>query len=234
MLEKSIVLLSGGLDSTVNLYRAKQVTEVALTLTFAYGQRAESSEISAAQRIADELKVPHRVIKLDFFPNLGTSSLLNTARSVPTGKDVRIDHLGTSLETARSVWVPNRNGIFLNIAAGFAEAMGASLVIAGFNAEEAKTFPDNSVEYLQALTRAFLFSTSNGVKAWSYTGQMDKPQIVRTGIEMGVDFVLCWPCYFSGVEWCGECESCQRARRAFSEAGKEFSQLRFKSEGVLR
>jgi 7-cyano-7-deazaguanine synthase len=215
---KSVVLLSSGLDSTVNLYKAVQSGPVLLALTFDYSQRASEKEVACAQKITSKLKVPHRVLKLPFFAEFGKSSLLDRAQSVPSGSQVSIDDLSTSQKTAKSVWVPNRNGIFLNIAAGFAETLGADVVIPGFNIEEAATFPDNTEGFLQALTHSFSFSTGNALKAKCYTTQLSKPEIVKMGQELEVDWSQVWPCYHSGDQWCGQCESCLRAKRAFSEA----------------
>lgn len=226
-MEKSVVLLSAGLDSTVNLYEAHRATQVVLALTFDYGQRAASSEITSAQALTNRLNIPHRVVELPFFKDWGTSSLIDGKRDVPRGKDVQIDHLQTSQTTARSVWVPNRNGVFLNIAAGFAEALGASLVVPGFNLEEAQTFPDNSSEFLKKTTEALALSTSNHTRAHCYTTQMNKTEIVQRGKALGVEFSMIWPCYFAGVTWCGECESCQRSRRAFLQSGVMDDELRF-------
>ncbi|HEY1078521.1 MAG TPA: 7-cyano-7-deazaguanine synthase, partial [Bdellovibrio sp.] len=160
--KKVVVLLSAGLDSTVNAYEAiKHHHEVVLALTFNYGQRAAKKEIEAAAKIAAHLKIPHKVVDLPWFKDFNKSSLLVEDQEVPTGAQVSIDNLERSEETAKSVWVPNRNGIFLNIAAAYAEALGAHAVIPGFNAEEAVTFPDNSKEFMEQATRSMKYSTSN-------------------------------------------------------------------------
>ncbi|MCB0386643.1 MAG: 7-cyano-7-deazaguanine synthase, partial [Bdellovibrionales bacterium] len=136
----------------------------------------------------------------------------------PVGGEVQIDADERSQETAKAVWVPNRNGIFLNIAAAFAEGLGARIVLAGFNLEEAQTFPDNSQEYLDAATDALKFSTANQVKVQSYCASLTKTEIVKRAQELRLPFTSIWPCYFSGEEWCGQCESCQRFARAVREA----------------
>jgi 7-cyano-7-deazaguanine synthase len=216
---KSVVLLSAGLDSSVNLAAAHKQGEVLLALTFDYGQRARVREIKCAEAQSRAFGIPHKVIALPFFAELGHSSLTDTSKKVPRGKEVRIDNLKTSQKTAKSVWVPNRNGIFLNIAAGIAEAMGADFVIPGFNAEEAVTFADNSPGYMKALDKSFEFSTQNRVKTLCYTVKMNKTQIAKLGKKLEVDFSLIWPCYHGGENWCRECESCQRSLRALREAG---------------
>lgn len=224
--KKVVVLLSAGLDSTVNAYEAiKHHHEVVLALTFNYGQRAAQKEIESAAKIAKHLGIPHKVVELPWFKDFNKSSLLVADQVVPTGGAVKIDNLETSIETAKSVWVPNRNGIFLNIAAAYAEAFGAHAVIPGFNAEEAATFPDNSKEFMNQASKGLWYSTSNHVTVGCYTIHMKKNDIVRLGQGLKIPWELIWPCYFSGDQWCGQCESCQRSKRAFMSAGVDVSHL---------
>ena len=214
-----MVLLSSGLDSTVNLYEAMLVSDVVLALTFDYGQRAAARELERARAICERAGVHHLSISLPFFTEFTGSSLVSRAVDVPTGAEVRIDDLAASQQTAHAVWVPNRNGIFLNVAAGFAEGCGAQWLVPGFNAEEAATFPDNSEAFLKATTDAFSFSTANRVAARCFTARLRKPEIVRRGREIGAPLDLAWPCYFGEAKPCGECESCKRFARAMAEAG---------------
>lgn len=213
---KSVVILSGGLDSSMNLFLAHERTDLKLALTFNYGQRAAAKEIETAKKLTSELGVAHQVVDLTWMKVFGKSSLLDTSLEIPTNK-VEIDNFNQSLETAKSVWVPNRNGIFLNIGAGFAEALGADILIPGFNKEEATTFPDNSEAYMKALDTSFSFSTQNKVKTHCYTVAMDKTEIVALGKKMNFPFKEIWPCYFSYEKWCGQCESCKRYRRALDK-----------------
>jgi 7-cyano-7-deazaguanine synthase len=220
---KSVVLLSSGLDSTVNLYAAQKHGQVLTALTFDYGQKASTKEISSARKICETLKIKHRVIDLPFFKNFKKSSLVMDELPIPSGQEIKIDDLNTSQQSAKSVWVPNRNGIFLNIAAGFAESLQADSIIPGFNKEEALTFPDNSQGFLSAMTESLSFSTSNQVKVQCFTTAMSKTEVVQFGIDLKVDFSMIWPCYLGGEHWCGQCESCQRSRRAMTAAGIETS-----------
>jgi 7-cyano-7-deazaguanine synthase len=207
-----IVLLSAGLDSTVNLYEAKARGPVALALTFDYGQRAAAKEIENAARTCAHLKVPHKIVALPWLKEITSTSLVNTENPVPLNMD--IDNDQATADTARRVWVPNRNGVFLSVAAAFAEALGVGAIVPGFNKEEAATFPDNSAEFLKAFTEGLSLSTLNRVEVKCFTTHMDKTQIVRRGRELGVNFEHVWPCYFAGDQICGECESCLRYRRA--------------------
>lgn len=216
--KRSVVLLSSGLDSTINLYEARLHSDVVLALTFDYGQRAAIREIERATQIAEHAKVPHKVISLPWFKDFTTTSLVNQANEIPVAEQVAIADLEVSRSSAKAVWVPNRNGILLNVAAGFAEGLGADWIIPGFNAEEAATFPDNSEAYLRAATEAFRFSTANAVGVKCFTTAMDKTAIARRGRELGVPFELIWPCYFASTAPCGQCESCQRFARAMRAA----------------
>ena len=207
-MKKAVVLLSSGLDSTVNLYRAHRELDIVLALHFDYGQRAGKQEKIHAKKIADHLGIKFQVIDLPWFNNFSNSSLTNMNKDMVT--HVEIDNLEASKESAKNVWVPNRNGIFLNIAAAFAEQLHADYVIPGFNAEEGATFPDNTPEFMMSLDTAFSFSTSNKVKTLCYTANMNKAEIYSLGLELGVDYSMVWPCYQSLAEPCGICESCLR------------------------
>lgn len=219
MKKKAVVLLSSGLDSTVNLFAAKDFADVVLALTFNYGQRAAEREIEHAASIAGFAGVPHKTIELSWFKDFTRSSLINRAVEVPVNQSVAIDDVRVSNETAKAVWVPNRNGIFLNIAAAFAESLGADWVVPGFNAEEAVTFSDNSEAFLLAATKSLAYSTANHVEVKCFTTSLLKTDIVRRGAELHVPFDLIWPCYFGGEKPCGVCESCQRFKRAIEAAG---------------
>lgn len=225
MKRKAVVLLSSGLDSSVNLFEAAQKEEVVLALTFDYGQKAAKKEVEHSAKLAEYLKIPHKVLSLPWFKDFNKSSLLVDSEAVPTGKNVDIQSHEQSLQTAKSVWVPNRNGIFLNIGAAFAEALGAQIVIPGFNAEEASTFPDNSEAFMRELTTSLSYSTANHVQVECFTVKLQKPDIVKKGLALNMPWHLLWPCYFSKEKWCGECESCLRSKRAFAVAGVNVQSL---------
>lgn len=213
--KKVVVLLSAGLDSTVNIFETiKHGHKVVLALTFDYGQKAAKKEIEQSAKIAKHLNVPHKVVSLPWFKDFN-SSLTQDSINIPTGSEVELENKG---QPKSSVWVPNRNGIFLNIAAGYAEALGAGTVVPGFNREEAETFADNSREFLERSSKALELSTSNKVNVGCYTIHMNKSELVLLGQGLDIPWELTWPCYLSGDKWCGECESCQRARRAFAAA----------------
>ncbi|MGE5531547.1 MAG: 7-cyano-7-deazaguanine synthase QueC [Bacteroidota bacterium] len=214
---KAISLLSGGLDSVVATWLAAREMEIALAITCDYGQRAAEREIEAASHAAAALAVPHRVIPLPWLAQIASDALTDAKKPLPLlGKD-ELD-TAAATESAAAVWVPNRNGLLLNVAGVFADALGAEAIIVGFNAEEAATFSDNSEEYAAAATSAFGYSTRAGCHVASPTVKMAKREIVLAGREAGAPLDLCWSCYDSGPVPCRVCESCLRSQRAFAEA----------------
>jgi 7-cyano-7-deazaguanine synthase len=203
---KGVSILSGGLDSTVSLAAAVRRMDVILAITFDYGQRAAAREREASARIARRYRVPHRVIEIPWLATLTRTALVNRRAKLPRNE--------MSPRSAKAVWVPNRNGVFIEISAAHAESLGATRLVTGFNREEAATFPDNSPAYVKAVNGALGYSTANGVRVVSFTGNLDKRAIVRLGRRLGAPLELIWPCYEGGATWCRACESCLRSLRA--------------------
>jgi 7-cyano-7-deazaguanine synthase len=217
-MRESIAVLSAGLDSSVALALAlEQGWTVKLALTFDYGQRAAEREVTQSGLIAAHLHIPHRVLHLPWIKEFGhAGSLVRRRDPLPYPEPADLSNPTYGKESAKAVWVPNRNGTFLEIAAGFAEDLGADALIVGFNREEAETFPDNSLGYLKALNGALGFSTSNHVEVTSLTVQMDKTAIVGEAKRMGFPLPLIWSCYEGGRRMCRKCESCRRLERALA------------------
>ncbi len=226
----AVVLLSSGLDSTYGFLHALADYEVKMVLTFDYGQKAAVREVERSRGLAKLYGCRFELVELPWFHVFTRTSLIDLAAMIPTGGDVAIDDLKRSQATAKNVWVPNRNGIFLNIAAGFAEGFDADFVVPGFNIEEAQTFPDNSAAFLSTLDQCWTYSTSRRVQAKCFSLDMNKTEIVARSIELGVPFHNLWPCYFAGAQWCGECESCQRFKRALTANGLAFTELRERTQ----
>jgi 7-cyano-7-deazaguanine synthase len=216
--QRSIVLLSAGLDSAVNLRIAHDRTEVALALTFDYGQLAAAREIAAARAMCLGLGICHRVVRLPWLERISQAAITGDGESLPQPALADLD-TAAARDTARAVWVPNRNGVFVNIAASFAEALDCDLIVAGFNAEEAATFPDNSPEYVRAANRALTLSTLRHPRVVSYTQKLDKAAIVRLGRKIHAPICRVWSCYRGSREQCWRCESCLRLERALRETG---------------
>jgi 7-cyano-7-deazaguanine synthase len=209
---KFVVLLSGGLDSVVNLYLAVQGGKVLKALTLDYGQRAAANEVKASRYFCEILKVPHEVIELPWLGKMTNTALVQKKQSMPSLKN--LDDMVEATASAKSVWVPNRNGVFLNVAATYAESLGAEFVVPGFNKEEAATFPDNSQEFISACDVSFSFSTLNQVKVKCFTTQMNKIDLIGKAVDLKIDLNHLWSCYQAGSAPCGVCESCQRTTRA--------------------
>ena len=217
--ERAIVILSGGLDSTVALYLAREKYEIPLALTFDYGQRAVEQERKAAQAICHLFDISHKFLDLTWLGTITKTALVNSEHLLPALKMAELDNPELGLKSAKAVWVPNRNGVFINIAAAFAEAESIKILITGFNAEEAATFPDNSLDYVKAVNHALDYSTSNQCRVESPTIGWDKTQIVKEAAELKVPFEKLWSCYESGEKMCGKCESCLRSKRAYLANG---------------
>lgn len=225
---RSVVLLSAGLDSTVNVRQALNESEVVLALTFDYGQRAAAREAERAALMCRDLGVPHRVVELPWLGEITQTALVNEDAALPSPADLEDPEQGRL--TAEAVWVPNRNGLFVNVAAAFAEAAAADMIVVGFNAEEARTFPDNSPHFLSAANKFLSLSTLRKPKVVCYTAHMDKEELLRLGRRLGAPLAYVWPCYRGGQDLCGECESCLRFFRALEAAGetRRFEQERYR------
>lgn len=214
----AVVLLSGGLDSGVAA--AAWVAgggTLAACLTFDYGQRAAAPEAGAARRFADRLGAPWHPVALQWLGELAAragSALVRADLELPEGS---ADRPGDQ-DSADRVWVPGRNAVFVAIGASWAEALGADHVVAGFNREEAATFPDNSADFVAAASRMLALGTRTGVTVASPTQEWDKARIVTEARRLGFAPADFWSCYREGPERCGRCESCRRSHRAWAEA----------------
>ena len=216
-----VILLSGGLESALNLAIAAKKNQAKLAITIQYGQRAESAELNAARKLSEFYGVDWKSVDLSWLGEINTTSLTRASSSLPTPKANELDNMEIVRESAKAVWVANRNGVFLNVAAAYAEAMKVKTVLAGFNREEAATFPDNSVAFLDALNHSFSFSTMNQVRADCFTKDLDKTQIIAQSLELNLPLHLVWSCYEAGPKRCWQCESCKRTERALLAAGQE-------------
>jgi 7-cyano-7-deazaguanine synthase len=220
---KAVVLLSGGLDSTAAVALAPETgCEPAAALFFDYGQHAARKEELAARGIAGHYRIPFERIELPWMARFSKSALLALAGEPPRWSPDRLD------DTApRAVWVENRNGIFVNIAAFYAAEQGMDAVVVGFNREEAAAFPDNSAEYVDRVNRALELSLGRGVRVVAPTLGMTKREIVDLALD--VPWELLWSCYRGGNLPCGSCESCLRLKRAVGGTGAE-GRVRFEKE----
>ena len=214
--KKSIVLLSGGLDSLVSLALARDEYNIKLAITFDYGQKSAKQEILASNKICQHFNIEHKVISLDWLKDI-TKSALVSEKEVPftTLEDLSSDDFAKN--SAISVWVPNRNGIFLNIAAAFADSYNYDYIIFGANKEEGTTFSDNTQEFIDRINAEFEFSTQKKPKAYAPLINLCKNDIVKSAVDYFVPLELTRSCYSTKEKHCGVCESCVRLKRALEE-----------------
>lgn len=212
-MRSAVVLLSSGLDSAANLCLEDDGFKPAAALTIDYGQKGARRELERAAGLARHFGLPHETFDLRGFLKLvgGKSALLGSG---PIPSPESLDDLSVTTKSAAAVWVPNRNGVMLSIAAAFAESRGLDAVAVGFNAEEAVTFPDNTVDYMSSVTASLRFSTANHVQVVSSTATLNKREIVSRLAGRDFPFELLWSCYEAGELHCGRCESCKRLHRA--------------------
>jgi 7-cyano-7-deazaguanine synthase len=219
---RAITLLSSGLDSVAALAIAAESLDIEMAITFDYGQRAGKREIEYSRKVCEYFGIEHRIITLDWFSEITTTSLVNWNANIPSLSSEDIDETAPAEITeasAKAVWVPNRNGVMLNIAGAFAESRECDYLVVGFNGEEAGTFPDNSFAFVQAMDNVFSYSTQNGVKVLAPLIKLGKTEIVKRALEAKAPLEYSWSCYHGGKIPCGECESCRRRARAFKTAG---------------
>lgn len=212
---KAVVLTSGGLDSTTVLAQAISKGYQCHSLAFDYGQR-HVSELNAAARISQALGAQdHRVLRLDLRA-IGGSALTDEEIDVPTEETTGIP----------ITYVPARNTVFLSLALGYAEVIGANAIFIGVNAVDYSGYPDCRPEFISAFQALAGVATRAGVegsplKIETPLLKLSKAEIVALGIGLGVDYGMTVSCYQANDagEACGQCESCRLRKKGFADAG---------------
>lgn len=212
---KAVILLSGGLDSATVLAMAKAEGYNCYSMSFDYGQR-HRAELNAARQVAQQLGVrEHKVIGLDL-DGIGGSALTDTRIAVPEAP----------AEGIPVTYVPARNTVFLALALGWAEVLGARDLFIGVNAVDYSGYPDCRPEFIDAFEQMANLATragieGKGVRIRAPLQQMSKAQIIRAGLEHGVDYRLTVSCYQAddGGRACGKCDSCRLRSAGFAAAG---------------
>jgi 7-cyano-7-deazaguanine synthase len=216
---RAVVLLSGGLDSATTTAIARQEGFELFALSFDYGQR-HRFELDAARRVAATLGVrDHRVVKIDLSQFGG--SALTTDAEVPKDRSDQQMQEGIPV-----TYVPARNTVFLSLALAHAEVLGAADIFIGVNAIDYSGYPDCRPEFIAAFERLANLATKAGVegqlqfKIHTPLLLMTKADIVRRGVELGVDYSLTFSCYDPDAKGraCGHCDACLLRRRGFEEA----------------
>ncbi|AGN16231.1 MULTISPECIES: 7-cyano-7-deazaguanine synthase QueC [Methanobrevibacter] len=219
MREKAIAVLSGGLDSTVAMSCYVNDYDIE-AVTFDYGQKAIKQEIKAAKNICNHYNIPHTVIDLKWLGDISDSAL-NSDNDIPNPSDEDLDNLDEAQKTANAVWVPGRNIVFTAIATSFAESVGASKIIVGWDLEEANTFPDNSKEFLDAFNNLLNIGSPEDLEVVAPAIDLNKDEIVKLGNKNNCPMELSYSCYTGHDKHCGVCESCMRRKRGFKQSGIE-------------
>jgi 7-cyano-7-deazaguanine synthase len=218
---KAVVLLSGGMDSATAAAVALDQGFEVYALSFRYGQR-HATELEAARRVADRLGLRRQVV-LDIDLRAFGGSALTGDLGVP--KDTPLERIGSGIP---ATYVPARNTIFLSLALGWAETLGASDIFLGANALDYSGYPDCRPEYIEAFERVANLATRAGVEGrrlriHTPLISLSKAEIVKLGTSLGVEYALTWSCYDPAPDGvaCGRCEACILRRKGFREAGME-------------
>lgn len=215
--KRAVVLLSGGLDSCTTLAIAQSQEFDCYALSFDYGQR-HRSELEAAKKIAQSLgAIDYKTLKLDL-GQIGGSALTDKAIDIPINSTDKIP----------STYVPARNTVFLSLALGWAEVLGADDLFIGVNAVDYSGYPDCRPEFIQAFEQVARLATKAGVEGHPFrinTPLIDltKAEIIKTGLELGVDYSITVSCYQADDQGraCGKCDSCQFRAEGFRMANVE-------------
>lgn len=216
-MKKAVVLFSGGLDSTTCLALAKSQGYECFGLSFSYGQR-HSAELSAAKRIAQHMGIEHKIVALDVDLFRG-SALTDEKLQVPDFQ---------KSEEIPVTYVPARNTIFLSMALGFAESIGARDLFIGVSSIDYSHYPDCRPEFIQAFQTLANLATKAGVENDSLTlhaplQYLSKAKTIELGSELGVNYALTVSCYQANDagEACGHCDSCTFRKQGFAEAKRK-------------
>ncbi len=208
--KKGIILLSGGLDSLACLDIAlKKDINIELALTFNYGQKAFKDENEASLNITKYYNIEHKVIDIPFLKEINKNALT--------------DDNNNDFNNLKNVWITNRNGLFLNIAACFADKFNYNYIILGANKEEGREFPDNTKDFIKAADTFFEYSTSFKPKVFAPCLEMDKIEIINYAIENNLPLNYLKSCYdksSNNKKHCGKCMSCKLLYNAIINSKK--------------
>ncbi|HEY1774428.1 MAG TPA: 7-cyano-7-deazaguanine synthase QueC [Gammaproteobacteria bacterium] len=214
-MKKAVVLLSGGLDSATILAVARRDGYACHALSFAYGQR-HKAELDAAARVAKALgAAEHKTVALDLSA-IGGSALTDASIPVP-------DHPTDGIP---STYVPARNTVFLAVATGWAEVLGAGDIFIGVNAVDYSGYPDCRPEFIEAFQKVANLGTKAGIEGQGMRihaplVKLSKADIIKLGMSLGVDYRLTVSCYTADAQGraCGVCDSCRLRHQGFTDAG---------------
>jgi 7-cyano-7-deazaguanine synthase len=219
-MKKAVVLLSGGLDSTVTLAIAKEEGYKLYPLSFEYGQR-HNKELESARKIVDHYALSdHKILKIDL-TQIGGSALTDESIQIPENR--KKEEMGEDIPTT---YVPARNTILLSFAVGYAEVLGAEAVFIGANALDYSGYPDCRPEFFKAFQELARLGTKIGIEGKPIHIKYPlidktKAEIIREGVRLNAPLHLTWSCYKGGGKACGICDSCILRLKGFKDAGLE-------------
>lgn len=208
---KTVVLLSGGMDSVTALHWARAEHEVVGAVSFDYGAKHNHREIPLAAWHCAQSGVKHDIIDLDFVNRLFASDLLKSGGDVPEG------HYAD--ENMKKTVVPFRNGIMLSIACGLAESREAEALVIAAHAGDHAIYPDCRESFMQSMGSAMREGTYAKIELLRPFVHIDKAGIAKLGASLGVDYGKTWSCYKGGEVHCGKCGTCVERIEAFELAG---------------
>ena len=210
--KKAICILSGGMDSTLASYMAKNDGYEIIAVHFNYGQRTQDRELKAFRDICNDLKILEKYeIDIPFFTQIGASALTDKNIDVPTG----------GVEAGVPItYVPFRNGIFLSITAAIAEKEGATAMYIGVVQEDSSGYPDCTDTFIDKMTKAINQGTKEETKIEIKTPlvHLSKAQIVQEAVRLNVPLEHTWSCYKEEEKACGVCDSCRLRLNGFKIA----------------
>jgi len=207
---KAVLILSGGLDSTTLLYDLLDQGYDVSALTFDYHQK-HKREIQCAMATCAKLRVPQKIVDISVLGDLAPSSLTRGEWDVPEGHYAE--------ESMKQTVVPNRNMVFLSLAASYAIGIGAQELCYAAHAGDHAIYPDCRPVFVSAMETALHLCDWNDLTLRVPYVRMSKGDIVRKGLVLGVDYANTWSCYKGGARPCGKCGACTERREAFLEAG---------------
>lgn len=215
MKKRAVCILSGGMDSTLASYIAKNEGYEIIAVHFNYGQRTQDRELKAFRDICNDLKIEEKYeIDIPFFTQIGASALTDKNIDVPVG----------GVEAGVPItYVPFRNGIFLSIATAIAEKENASALYIGVVEEDSSGYPDCTDDFIKSITNTINTGTKEDTKLEIKTPlvHLMKNEIVLKALELNVPLNLTWSCYKEEEEACGVCDSCRLRLNGFEKANSE-------------
>jgi len=217
-MKKAVCLISGGLDSSVTAYTAKNEGYELFAITFNYKQK-HRREIESAKRIAESVGVKKHILFDIDLSVFGGSSLVDEKMEIQ--KNNKLEDIGKKIPLT---YVPARNTVFLSIGLAYAEVVHANAIFIGVTATDYSGYPDCRPEYIEAFQRLANLATKKGVEGEKIEIKapllfMNKSEIIRRGTELGVPFEKTWSCYQGGEKACGRCDSCLLRLKGFKDAG---------------